>query len=109
MTLKANAANKNQPIDINNNTHFSTGNDTPVKALTNNEAIKDVVIGVLRKLKHIFPQHILRLLYNSLIHPYLIYSLNLWGFKHKRITILQKKTLRIPYMISHIQHLPSRN
>ena len=103
-SLKANATNKNQQIDINtnNNTHFSTGNDTPVKALTNNEAIKDVVIGVLRKLKHIFPQHILRLLYNSLIHPYLtsIYSLNLWGFKHKRITILQKKTLRIPY-ISH--------
>ena len=27
------------------------------------------VIGVLRKLKRIFPQHILRLIYNSLIHP----------------------------------------
>ena len=53
------------------------------------------VIGVLRKLKHIFPQHILRLIYNSLIHPHLIYGLNLWGFKHKRITILQKKTIRI--------------
>ena len=49
------------------------------------------VIGVLRKLKRIFPQYILRLLHNSLIHPHLIYGLNLWGFKHKRITILQKK------------------
>ena len=35
------------------------------------------VIGVLRKLKRIFPQHILRLIYNSLIHPHLIYGLNL--------------------------------
>ena len=43
------------------------------------------VIGVLRKLKHIFPQHILRLIYNSLIHPHLIYGLNLWGFKHNTI------------------------
>ena len=30
------------------------------------------VIGVLHKLKRIFPQHILRLIYNSLIHPHLI-------------------------------------
>ena len=45
------------------------------------------VTGVLRKLKRIFPQHILRLIYNSRIHPHLIYGLNLWGFKHKRITI----------------------
>ena len=52
------------------------------------------VIGVLRKLKHIFPQHILRLIYNSLIHPHFIYGLNLWGFKHKRITILQKKSYK---------------
>ena len=35
------------------------------------------VIGVLRKLKRIFPQHILRLIYNSLIHPHFIYGLNL--------------------------------
>ena len=35
------------------------------------------VIGVLGKLKRIFPQHILRLIYNSLIHPHLIYGLNL--------------------------------
>ena len=30
------------------------------------------VIDVLRKLKRIFPQHILRFIYNSLIHPHLI-------------------------------------
>ena len=31
------------------------------------------VIGVLNKLKHIFPQHILLTIYNSLIQPHLIY------------------------------------
>ena len=65
------------------------------------------VIGVLRKLKHIFPQHILRLIYNSLIHPHLIYGLNLWGFKHKRITILQKKAIRILAFRPYISHSTS--
>ena len=32
------------------------------------------VIGVLHKLKHIFPQHILLTIYNSLIQPHLIYG-----------------------------------
>ena len=53
------------------------------------------VIGILRKLKRTFPQYILRTIYNSLIHLHLIYGLNLWGFKHKRITTLQKKAVRI--------------
>ena len=65
------------------------------------------VIGVLRKLKHIFPQHIFRLIYNSLIHPHLIYGLNLWGFKHKRITILQKKAIRILAFRPYISHSTS--
>ena len=29
-------------------------------------------IGILRKLKRMFPRHILRLIYNSLIHPHLL-------------------------------------
>ena len=65
------------------------------------------VIGVLRKLKYIFLQHILRLIYNSLIHPHLIYGLNLWGFKHKRITILQKKAIRILAFRPYISHSTS--
>ena len=64
-------------------------------------------LGVLRKLKRIFPQHILRLIYNSLIHPHLIYGLNLWGFKHKRITILQKKAIRILAFRPYISHSTS--
>ena len=66
-----------------------------------------VIIGVLRKLKRIFPQHILRLIYNSLIHPNLIYGLNLWGFQHKRITILQKKAIRILSFCPYISHSTS--
>ena len=33
------------------------------------------VIGILSKLKHIFPRNILWTIYNSLIHPHLIYGL----------------------------------
>ena len=33
------------------------------------------VTGILHKFKHSFPQRILRLIYNSLIHPHLIYGL----------------------------------
>ena len=41
---------------------------------------------ILRKMKRTFPQYILRTIYNSLIHPHLIYGLNLWGFKHKHLS-----------------------
>ena len=60
-------------------------------------AIKIVrVIGVLNKLKHIFPQHILLLtLYNSLIQPHLIYGLYLCGLNCKQLKILQNKAVRI--------------
>ena len=35
--------------------------------------------GILRKLQYIFPRDILRTLYYSLIHPYLLYFCNVWG------------------------------
>ena len=60
------------------------------------------VIGILHKLRHSFPQRILQLIYNSLIHPHLIYGLYLWGFNPKRLTTLQKRAVRIlalrPYL-----------
>ena len=62
------------------------------------------VIGILRKLKRIFPRHILCLIYNSLIHPHLLYDPNLCGFKHKRITVLQKKAVRIIAFRQYISH-----
>ena len=51
------------------------------------------VIGILRKLKRIIPQHILRLIYNSLIHPHLLYGLSLWGFKQKTHNCAPEKKL----------------
>ena len=62
------------------------------------------VIGVLNKLKHIFPQHILLTIYNSLIQPHLIYGLYLWGLKCKRLKILQKKAVRILAFKPYISH-----
>ena len=53
------------------------------------------VTGLLRKLQHIFPKHILITIYNSLIHSYLIYGLLVWGFKSGRVKILQKKAIRV--------------
>ena len=62
------------------------------------------VIGVLNKLKHIFPQHILRTIYNSLKQPHLIYGLYLWGLNCKRLKILQKKAVRILAFKPYISH-----
>ena len=65
------------------------------------------VIGILCKLKRTFPQYILRTINNSLIHPHLIHALNLWGFKHKRITVLQKKAVQILTFRPYISHTTS--
>ena len=35
-------------------------------------------LGIMRKLKHIFPPNILRLLYFSLIHPYILSCSSIW-------------------------------
>ena len=60
----------------------------------------------MNKLKHIFP-HQIRTLYNSLIHPHLIYGLYIWGFSPKRLTILQKKAVRIFARRPYISHTTS--
>ena len=81
--------------------------------ITGNPHIRNIsikiarVIGILRKLKRIFPRHILRLIYNSLIHPQLLYSLSIWGFKQKRITVQQKKVVRIIAFRPYISHSTS--
>ena len=62
------------------------------------------VIGVLNRLKHIFPQHILRTIYNSLIQPHLIYGLYLSGLNCKRLKILQKKAVRVLAFKPYISH-----
>ena len=62
------------------------------------------VIGILHKLKRTFPQHILRTIYNSLIHPHFIYGLYLWGLRCRCIKVLQKKAVRILAFKPYISH-----
>ena len=56
-------------------------------------------IGLMYKLRHFVPQDILKMLYYSLIYPFLIYAAPIWGNTHNNlintIHILQKKILRI--------------
>ena len=65
------------------------------------------VIGIMYRLKDIYPKNILLALYNSLIVPHLNYCIFTWGSKivngHK-IHILQKKALRIITDSDYIVH-----
>ena len=62
------------------------------------------VIGLLRKLKYIFPSYILHTIYNSLILPHINYSLLAWGMKCQKIELLQKKAVRVVHSKSPIAH-----
>ena len=53
------------------------------------------VIGLLHKLKYIFPAYLLRMIYNSLILPHMNYSLLAWGSNCHSIELLQKKAVRV--------------
>ena len=46
----------------------------------------------------------MRTIYNSVIHPHLIYGLYLWGFSPKRLTMLQKKSVRILSLCPYVSH-----
>ena len=54
--------------------------------------------GILNKLKHEFPTHILLSLYNTLILPYLNYGILAWGNGTKaqleKLLIIQKRAIR---------------
>ena len=62
------------------------------------------IIGLLHKLKYIFPKQVLHSIYNSLIIPHLNYSLLAWGIKSHKIEQLQKKAIRVLYSKSPIAH-----
>ena len=49
------------------------------------------ITGFLNRLKHVFPQEIKYLLYNSLIIPHINYCITAWVFHRNRITIIKKK------------------
>ena len=56
-------------------------------------------IGVLNSLKHFLPNHIMVMLYNTLILPHLSYNLLAWGSASytdiAKLLVLQKKAVRI--------------
>ena len=62
------------------------------------------VIGLLHKLKHIFPSYLLRMIYNSLILPHMNYSLLAWGANCYSIELLQKKAVRVINFKSPLAH-----
>ena len=52
------------------------------------------VMGILYRLKNIFPENVLFVLYNSVIVSYINYGLLLWGVHIHKLELLQKKALR---------------
>ena len=62
------------------------------------------VLGVLFRLKHVFPKEILLTLYNTLISSYINYGLLVWGMECAQIEGLQKKSIRLVTNSSYIAH-----
>ena len=62
------------------------------------------VIGILYRLKHVFPEYVLFTLYNSLIVSYINYGLLLWGVDCHKLQSLQKKAIRFMTNSSYIAH-----
>ena len=65
------------------------------------------IIGILHRLKLVYPETVLLMLYNTLIVPHLTYCILSWGSllsdKH-RIHVLQKKGLRIVAGGGYLSH-----
>ena len=62
------------------------------------------VIGVLFRLKDVFPKEILLTLYNTLISSYINSGLLVWGTECAQIEGLQKKAIRLITNSSYIAH-----
>lgn len=56
-------------------------------------------VGTLRKLKNFFPKKVIRMLYFSLIHPYLLYCVTVWSSTFTShlypLRVLQNKAVRV--------------
>ena len=63
------------------------------------------VTGILYRLKNVFPENVLFVLYNSLIVSYMNYGLLLWGIHSHKLELLQKKVIRITVLLSMLQEL----
>lgn len=61
-------------------------------------------VGIMRRLRGIFPKKVLTLIYHSLITSRINYMLTVWGGDFNRILILQKKAMRIIHGASYQAH-----
>ena len=66
-------------------------------------------IGLINKLKHIFTFNIIKTLYHSLVFPYLIYGISIWGNSPKcHLSLLSKCQhffLRIQFNLNKFDHV----
>ena len=62
------------------------------------------VTGILYRLKNVFPEKVLFVLYNSLIVSYMNYGLLLWGIHSHKLELLQKKALRLMTNSNYLAH-----
>ena len=60
------------------------------------------VTGILYRLKNVFPENVLFVLYNSLIVSYM--NLLLWGIHSHKLELLQKKALRLMTNSNYLAH-----
>ena len=65
-------------------------------------------IYTMKRLKHFIPCSILLTLYNSLILPYISYGILTWGHKRKRVTRLQKWSVRTIANSQYASHTESQ-
>ena len=69
-------------------------------------------VGIMCRLRHVFPVNILKSIYFSLVHPFFLYSVSVWASTfpsvYKPLQILQNKAIRILFQIdnrSSVTHL----
>ena len=51
--------------------------------------------GILNRLKHYLPLHIMRMLYCSLVNSHFLYGILVWGYECHRLEKIQKRIIRI--------------
>ena len=65
-------------------------------------------IGIIARLRHFVPSQTLSNIYQCLIHPYLIYGINVWGRASKihlnKILVLQKRAMRLMKFKGNKEH-----
>ena len=60
--------------------------------------------GILNRLKHYLPLHIMRMLYSSLVNSHLLYGILVWGCEYHRLEKIQKSIIRIITVSKYNDH-----